>query len=29
MTGKTVSFFQDSNNVNTNHFRVREKGNTL
>ena len=29
MTGKIISFCQDSNNVNNNPFRGREKGNTL
>ena len=29
MTGKIVGFCQDSNNVNNNHFRGREKDNTL
>ena len=29
MTGKIISFCQDSNNVNNNPFRGKEKGNTL
>ena len=29
MTGKIVSFCQDSNNVNNNHYKGREKDNTL
>ena len=29
MTGKFVSFCQDSNNVNNNHYKSREKDNTL
>ena len=29
MTGKIFSFCQDSKNVNNNHYRGREKENTL
>ena len=29
MTGKIVSFCQDSNNVNNNHYKGREKDSTI